>query len=300
MSISFNLHKKQTNNPLNVSTNNNFDLEKNPQLREIPVKNVILFTNARDEKHIKEWAAHHILIGFNYVYIFDHKSIVPLNEVFKNFDKRVIVERCEINEAPKFTLMKKASIIASKMGADWFIYLDADEFIILNRYRGVKEMLNKYKFADSLSLNWVMFGSNNHVSEPEGLILDNYTKSDPFFNDHVKTFVRPSQISGIVPSSPHLYPMTNPSKMFAITGEPMANKIFNSTEKTFTQAPAFIAHFIYQSEETYKKRKIDLPRDDANSYREEDTDIHSNHNDFENLIPKKYSSLVAAFLQQFE
>ena len=37
-------------------------------------KKVALFTNARDEKHIKEWAAHHLLIGFEYIFIFDHKS----------------------------------------------------------------------------------------------------------------------------------------------------------------------------------------------------------------------------------
>ena len=108
------------------------DFEKNSHLRINPVKKVILFTNARDEKRIKEWAAHHLLIGFNTIYIFDHKSQTPLKDVFKNFDKRVVVERCEMNAAPKLPLMKRASEIACLMKADWFIYLDADEFIILN------------------------------------------------------------------------------------------------------------------------------------------------------------------------
>ena len=97
----------------------------------------MLFTNARDEKHIKEWAAHHLLIGFDHVYIFDHKSTVPLTSEFAGFDTRVVVERCELGVPPKIPLMKRAAEIAANMRADWFIYLDADEFIILNNFRGV-------------------------------------------------------------------------------------------------------------------------------------------------------------------
>ena len=51
-----------------------------------PTKSVVLFTNARDEKNIKEWASHHLLIGFDKIIIFDHKSITPLKDVFLNFD----------------------------------------------------------------------------------------------------------------------------------------------------------------------------------------------------------------------
>jgi hypothetical protein len=40
------------NNTSNVRPKYFIDLEKNPQFRKKPVKNVILFTNARDEKNI--------------------------------------------------------------------------------------------------------------------------------------------------------------------------------------------------------------------------------------------------------
>jgi hypothetical protein len=276
------------------------DFEKKPMLREIPVKNVMLFTNARDEKRIKEWAAHHLLIGFNTVYIFDHKSQTPLKDVFRNFDKRVIIERCEMDAAPKLPLMSRAAEIAAKMKADWFIYLDADEFIILNKFAGVKRMLSHYHFADSLSLNWVMFGSNNHIKEPEGLILDNYTKSDAVMDQHVKTFVRPSQVSTAMARTPHTYCIVNPARSFSITGSSMANKTFNPTKRAFWKTPAFIAHYIYQSEETYKQRKINLPTDDTGGFRSLDNDIHSKHNHIDNLIPKKYADTVKAFLKQYE
>ena len=93
-----------------------------------PVKNVALFCNARDEKHIREWAAHHLLIGFNRIIIFDHNSIVPLSTVFQNFDKRVAIIRYDTPPSQaniKVHLMNNALHIAKQMKVDWFIYLDA-------------------------------------------------------------------------------------------------------------------------------------------------------------------------------
>jgi hypothetical protein len=289
----------QTTNP-RKPTRFYTNLEKNEELRRLPVKNVILFANARDEKNIKEWAAHHLLIGFTFVYIFDHKSKLPLTEVFKNFDKRVLIERCELDGPPKIPLMKKASEIAATFRADWFIYLDADEFIILNKFRGVKDMLNHYHFTDSLALNWLVFGTNNHIKDPEGLIIENYTKSDATLNQHVKTFVRPTQVATGGPMSPHSYHIVNPSRMFAITGELMANKVFNPTNKEFWKTPAFIAHYIYQSEETYKKRKLVLPSDDNGNFRKEENNIHTRHNELDNFIPRKYVENIKAFIKNFE
>jgi hypothetical protein len=196
--------------------------------------------------------------------------------------------------------MKRAAEIAANMRADWFIYLDADEFIILNNFRGVKELLNRYHFADSLALNWLMFGTNNHITEPHGLILENYTRSDEQLNRHVKTFVRPSQVCVAGPASPHSYYVVNPSRMFAITGESMTNRVFNPTRVPFWGSPAFIAHYIYQSEETYKQRKISLPSDDTGTFRAIDADIHSKHNERINFIPRKYAESVRQFILQFK
>jgi len=283
----------------NKNPNNSTNLVEFPQFKQKPVKNVILFTNARDEKNIKEWAAHHLLIGFNLIYIFDHKSVIPLKTVFNNFDKRVFVERCEMNDSPKMYLMNRALFIAKQLQADWFIYLDADEFLVLNNYYGVKQLLNKFYFTDSLAINWLFFGSNNHIKEPDGLIIDNYTKSDTELNMQVKTFVRPSQC--INASNPHFYNMYNKNRMFSLDGNLISNEPqFNRTTVAFNKIPAFIAHYVYQSEETYVNRKINLPRDDILEMREKMDNIHDKHNNVDNLIVKnKYSEIVNTFLQQF-
>jgi hypothetical protein len=264
-----------------------------------PTKSVALFTNARDEKNIKEWASHHLLIGFDNIIIFDHKSILPLKNVFSNFDNRVTVidaKNCEKNV--KLTLMNTASNIAKNLKVDWFIYLDADEFFILNnQFIDIKQFLNHYRNAHSLGVNWLMFGSNNHVKDPEGLILENYTKSEINLDQHVKSFVRPEEV--VKAFNPHYYVIQNPNRMFGMNKRLNEKFSFNKINVKYSISPAYIAHYVNQSEESYLRRKVNLPADDTGIFRNNDIkNIHNYYNNVENLFPKnKYSEIVKKFLE---
>jgi hypothetical protein len=264
-----------------------------------PTKSVALFTNARDEKNIKEWAAHHLLIGFDKIIIFDHKSILPLKDVFNNFDNRVtVIDAKHYERNVKLKLMNVAAKIAKNLKVDWFIYLDADEFLILsNQFIGVKHFLNHYTNAHSLAVNWLVFGSNNHVKDPEGLILENYTKSDYNLDQHVKSFVRPYEVVKAI--NPHYYVIKNPNRMFGMNKRLNEPFHFNNINVNHSIVPAYIAHYIHQSEETYLRRKINLPTDDTGIFRNNDVkNIHNYSNSHENLFPKnKYSEIVKKFLE---
>jgi len=266
-------------------------------------KKVILFTNARNEKNIKEWAAHHLLIGFSAVCIFDHKSTIPLTNVFKNFDKRVKVLRVDFENPVKLRLMNMAVTIAKQNRFDWMLYLDADEFLILNTFTGVKNLLSAFNYAHSLSINWVMFGTNYLKNEPEGLILENYTKSESKPVLHVKCFVRPQEV--IDATNPHWFNIYNPKRMITITNKiaqktPTFGYAFNPCSAKYQNLRAYIAHYVYQSEETYIKRKVMLEADDGTGKKNEDLTIHDRYNDVDNFYPKnKYSENVKTFLQRF-
>jgi hypothetical protein len=276
----------------------NFNNYKSP-INYGPTQSVALFTNARDEKNIKEWASHHLLIGFNKIIIFDHKSIVPLKDVFKKFDNRVtIIDAKHYEKNVKIQLMNVAAKIAKQLNVDWLIYLDADEFLILsNQFIGVKHFLNHYNNAHSLAVNWLLFGSNNHVKDPEGLILENYTKSETILDKHVKSFVRPGEVIKAV--NPHYYLIQNPNRMFGMNKRLKESFQFNNININYSIAPAYIAHYAHQSEESYLRRKVNLPTDDTGIFRNNDVaNIHNNSNSHENLFPKnKYSEIVKKFLE---
>jgi hypothetical protein len=262
-------------------------------------KKVGVFCNARDEKNIKEWAAHHLLIGFDIIIIFDHKSQNPLSNVFSKFDKRVIVLKTNLPDGNiKTTLMNNAITISKKLNIDWFIYLDADEFLILNnKFKGVKHFLNTYSYADSLGVNWLMFGTNNLINEPSGLILENYTKSCQNLDQHVKSFVRTNEV--IYSNSPHYYKVRNPYKMLGLTFNIMRPpQYFNKllTSMPYYMSPAYIAHYVYQSEETYIKRKINIIGDNGIKRANLGKEIHKHYNDTKNLQPQKYIKQIKEFL----
>ena len=262
-------------------------------------KKVALFTNARDELHIKEWAAHHLLIGFDQIIIFDHKSKIPLTNVFQNFDKRVTVARIDTDGPVKISLMNKAINIAKKINVDWFIYLDADEFIILhNKFKGIKGFLNIYGRAHSVAVNWLMFGSNNLINEPEH-IMESYTKSEVILNKHVKCFVRPQE--ALKSDNPHFYHIKAPNKVYGLHGRSNSGH-FNNLPIPFYKSPAYIAHYYTQSEETYTKRKLSVPRDDTGEMRSGDVKtIHNSSNDIDNLHPKsRYSENIKRFLEYYK
>ena len=72
---------------------------------------------------------------------------------------------------------------------------------------------------------------------------------------------------------------------------------FHNIQTPFYKAPIFIAHYIFQSEGDYKRRKIDLPRDDTSTMREIITDLHSKHNERDTVIARhKYVNRVRKFL----
>jgi hypothetical protein len=259
-----------------------------------------LFCNARDENNIKEWAAHHLLIGFDSIIIFDHKSIIPLKDVFKNFDRRVSTIRIELPDGNiKNRLMNLVPNLAKRLNLDWFIYLDADEFLILNgKFKGVKHFLNTYSYGDSIGVNWLMFGSNYLVKDPSGTIIENFTRSCSNLDRHVKSFVRPDEV--INSDNPHYYHIKNKSKSIGLRFNILSHpQCFSELNIPFYKSPAYIAHYVYQSEETYLKRKIRLMADDGTQRCNIGKEIHKQYNDIINLQPQKYVNKIKQFLEYY-
>jgi hypothetical protein len=273
-----------------------------PTIVDRKAKKVGLFCNARDEKNIKEWAAHHLLIGFDVIVLIDHKSKIPLKEVFANFDKRVKIIRTEKEGGNmKLFFMNNVTNIAKNLQLDWFIYLDADEFLILNnKFRGVKHFLNTYSYGDLVGINWLVFGSNYFIEDPDGLMIENYTRSSLYLNEQVKSFVRPTEVT--FADNPHYYYVKNPSRMIGINFKRLTKPYYhNNLQIPFYKAPAYVAHYVYQSEETYKKRKVDFKiADDGTTRLDLGKEIHNHGNEGINTQPQKYINPIKEFLQYYD
>ena len=261
----------------------------------------MLFTNARNEPNLKEWVAHHLLLGFDYIHIFDHLSTVPIYNSFKNFDARVSTEYCTMQNPVKMLLMNRALTMAKYALVDWFIYMDADEFIILKKpLNGIKQFLQTYNFADSIAIQWLMFGSNNQINDPkikEGkLLIEHYTKSESTLNNHVKSFVRP--LKATHSTNPHFYHMIPGARRFGLQRQLMPIEILNDFPIPFNNSPIYIAHYYVQSEQSYNRRKNLLPADDTGLLRDKRNkeQIHSLYNNTINTTALQYVERIKLFL----
>ena len=82
-----------------INQNNKFLPLVSDKFRKTDENLVVLFTNARDEPNIAEWIAHHLLLGFDKIIVFDHLSKVPIsNKLNTNFDNKVTVIRKTNNQ----------------------------------------------------------------------------------------------------------------------------------------------------------------------------------------------------------
>lgn len=278
-------------------TNNNLIPTISDKFRRNDTNLVYLFTNARDEPNIAEWVAHHINLGFDKIYVFDHLSIEPISSKIKtNFDGKLTLLRTKGQGNIKLNLMKDAVNISKKNNVSWMLYLDADEFLCLNNHINVKDYLTNFSNADSIGINWLMFGNSGHINQPKGLLTENFTRSELKLNKHVKSFVRPSCVKNTV--NPHFYSIINNSRCYTGNGTKMIMGPFNPQPLPFMNSAAYIAHYYIQSEEEYIRRK-GRNMDDGSGTKL-GLDVNIMYNNISNIeVKNKYSQSITDCLNLY-
>jgi hypothetical protein len=258
----------------------------------------ILFTNARDEPNIAEWIAHHLLIGFDKIVVFDNLSKIPISSLVKNnFNQRLEIITYNGSGNVKLTLMKKALEMSEKENHSWMLYLDADEFLNINKFDNVKSLLDNFSEADSIGVNWLMFGTSGFKVQPKGLITENFIRSEITLNPHIKTFVRPSAV--IRATNPHFYIMIDSSRCYSINGTKMSMGPFNYQHLLFIKSVAYIAHYYTQSEEEHIRRKSRMLDDGSINKDAVHPKVHNIYNNVtNNQLQNKYSQRIKQFLQE--
>ena len=265
-------------------------------------RNLIMFTNARDERHIKEWAAHHLNLGADRLVIFDHMSTLPIASVLNGSDGRIDVCLYKGNKMNglKTMFIEQAIKIARREKYKWMLYLDADEFVVLNQFDNFRSFLDTWNEADMIVLNWLFFGSNYLLSS-SGTILSSYNRSHSRLNEHVKSLVRPDKLAKNIPSA-HTYNLIEGSVLKGVDNVTMGKyDIFHPVHMNFSDAPAYVAHYYIQSREVFFLRKLNRSRDDTGGKWPFTLAALNDNNDVLNLFPTlRYDAANKEMIQRME
>jgi hypothetical protein len=145
---------------------------------------------------LKEWFAFHYAVGFRKFYFFAHKCTDNTAHVILEMKKHFDIEAFVLGEdlaRPQLSAYQHAYQNFNHE-VDWMAFIDGDEFLFPTQHHDLREVLDgfSYKKMSALAAYWACFGSSGHLTEPEGLVTENYRFRAPFdfeTNRHVKSIV---------------------------------------------------------------------------------------------------------------
>jgi Glycosyl transferase family 2 len=249
---------------------------------------ICLVTTAKDEKHIIEWLNYHIKIGINYFIIYDDMSDISIETIFteNNIDKSIYtifkntnVDNLYINLEKRYVVHSFAqpdtwkNLIIPELiyhNIDYVLYVDVDEFLYINTYKNIQELVLHYLPFDVLKINWLFFGSNNLIAN-DGInnIIDIFTRSNTTLCDNIGSIKSITKVSSIVINDetvqygPHLIPIIVDGIVKNI--ENSISKSYGNTISNVPHIPLmdssyknkiYIAHYSCQDLTQFVRRKL--------------------------------------------
>jgi len=146
---------------------------------------MLIFKN--EEAYLEEWLDHHIKQGVDRFYMYcNDKDVGKYNYLFTDKYKKYVklIDWIDKKNEEGSTIQRQAYFdCTSKYSNEckYLMMLDADEFIINNEpNNNVLDFLKKldYNKVRALKVQRYNFGSNGHLSKPNGGVIPNYKKRE--------------------------------------------------------------------------------------------------------------------------
>ena len=162
------------------------------------MKTCIISVVRQENLYIKEWVDYHLGLGFDNIIICDNNDLDGERVSDVITDKRVIIQNYidyEGVQRPAYT----RTFLKYKRQYDWFLFLDVDEFVVLDEkyHNNIKEFLSDpiFSSAEVIRLCWKIYTSNTDLDIIDG----NYNVFNRFKDIHiskeenfVKSFIKGS------------------------------------------------------------------------------------------------------------
>jgi len=148
--------------------------------------------------YIKEWIEYHKLVGVERFYLYDNESEDNLKDILQSYiDDGIVIYKYFPGIYIQYSAYNDA-IKRYKYKTKWLALIDADEFIIPISKATLNECLKDFEVYPALGVNWVMYDSNGHIKKPDGLVIENYTRtykdSNDWHNTHIKSIINPRKV----------------------------------------------------------------------------------------------------------
>lgn len=128
---------------------------------------------------VLEWALYHRLVGFDHIVVYTNDCTDGSDGLLDAIAALGwLTHRRHAPSAgvsPQDAVAARAKADPALSGADWLMWLDADEFVVVHSGAGrVGDLIDAARGADALSLSWRCFGDGGHDHTPDGLVIANF------------------------------------------------------------------------------------------------------------------------------
>lgn len=212
---------------------------------------------AKDEDaYVLEWAAYHLALGFDHIYLYDNMSRVPLQEHLSAPEARAhvtVIRWPSIPDRDSQLAAYEHFLWTHGWDVDWTAVIDLDELINLKRHATIGAFLAPFHDATGVALNWRFFGSGGATAHRPGLMMERFTKAaEPAFgpNQTVKAVYRTAEV---VRLCHHISGYRAEPRVRAADGTPVANEP-QIPVKESSLAVAQINHYFVKSREEWQRK----------------------------------------------
>ena len=153
---------------------------------------------AKDEApYLPEWVEFHRLVGVERFYLYDNGGPVPIRETLKRQIAEGVVH---VIDWPGVNMHIQAyghCVANYGKSSRWIAFIDIDEFLCPTKEDDLRVVLKEFEPYGALLVNWLMFGSGDHLEKPPGLQIESFLMRQPETTEKsklIKTIVRPEYV----------------------------------------------------------------------------------------------------------
>lgn len=232
-----------------------------PRIASKPRYRLAICTRVKNEgRFLPEFVAHHVLLGFEHVYLYDNNSTDEPEKVLAPFLERQLVTIVRWPEVPAAPSCYRHFFETFEGSAEWVGFFDADEFLVEREEGALSALLTKFARKPAIGINSRWYGSSGHLTIPRGLVLQAFRHCDSGLDDHVKVLLRPPTALSYFNSHNFIY--RRRQLAVDVTGKPILGGLAPAT----TAHAVELNHYLYRSREDYIG-KLSLGFVDSAGYR---------------------------------
>lgn len=209
-----------------------------------------------EAKYIEEWLEYHINLGVNKFFVYDNESQDNIQNILQSYVSEKVVEyKVWPGESVQLSAYDDA-IACHSHDVGYIGFIDADEFFMPVQGGKLPEIVDDIfclnPKAGAVGVNWRMYGSSGHLTEPDGLRIQNYLwrAEDSYSgNEHIKPIVNPRLAKGFYYNS-HNVELNQGCCCISEKGSPISGPWFWDG----TCQKLRINHYLIRSKEEYERK----------------------------------------------